>query len=149
PHLPLCDADLLGSLLLRDQFLLGLLQGHQPVSLGLGHQQLTFVHPPGWTLSIGHFYFAQIGHYYFAATRPDLTCRTKVESAGFAGRLETLTVCSHSRAGVAPGAVAQSRGDGVGSGSNRHKALPQRLQSGWSQPVAEEGLALGTTAFYG
>src|ERR1039457_4750482 len=48
-------------------------------------------------------------------------------------------VCSHSRAGVAPGAVAQSRGDGVGSGSNRHKALPQRLQSGWSQPVAEEG----------
>src|ERR1017187_3647846 len=69
PHLPLCDADLLGSLLLRDQFLLGLLQGPQPVSLGLGHQQLSFVHPPGWTLSIGHFYFAQIGHYYFAATR--------------------------------------------------------------------------------
>src|ERR1017187_6082196 len=27
PLLPLCDADLLGSLLLRDQFLLGLLQG--------------------------------------------------------------------------------------------------------------------------
>src|ERR1017187_5088296 len=68
PHLPLGDADLLGSLLLRDQFLLGLLQGHQPVALGLGHQQLSFVHPPGWTLSIGHFYFAQIGHYYFAAT---------------------------------------------------------------------------------
>ena len=38
PHLPLRDADLLGRLLLRDQFLLGLLQGHQPVSLGLGHQ---------------------------------------------------------------------------------------------------------------
>ncbi|MCX6626716.1 MAG: hypothetical protein NTW28_03680, partial [Candidatus Solibacter sp.] len=48
---------------------LGLLEGHQPVSLGLGHQQLSFVHPPGWTLSIGHFYFAQIGHYYFAATQ--------------------------------------------------------------------------------
>jgi hypothetical protein len=57
-----------GSLLLRDQFFLGLLQVDQPVSLGLGHQQLSFVHPPGWTLSIGHFYFAQIGHYYFAAT---------------------------------------------------------------------------------
>jgi hypothetical protein len=27
----------------------------------------------------------------------------------------TLVVSSHSRAGVAPGAVAQSRGDGVGS----------------------------------
>src|ERR1019366_1102386 len=68
PHLPLRDADLLGGLLLSDQFLLGLFQGHQPVSFGLGHQQLSFVHPPGWTLSIGHFYFAQIGHYYFAAT---------------------------------------------------------------------------------
>jgi hypothetical protein len=33
-------------------------QGDQPVSLGLGHQQLSFVHPSGWTLSIGHFYFA-------------------------------------------------------------------------------------------
>jgi len=29
---------------------------------------LSFVHPPDWTLSIGHFYFAQIGHYHFAAT---------------------------------------------------------------------------------
>jgi hypothetical protein len=67
-HLPLGDADLLGSLLLRDQLLLGFLQGHQPVSLGLGHQQLSFAHPSGWTLSIGHFYFAQIGHYHFAAT---------------------------------------------------------------------------------
>jgi len=38
PDLPLRDADLLGRLLLSDQFLLGLLQGHQPVSLGLGHQ---------------------------------------------------------------------------------------------------------------
>jgi hypothetical protein len=68
-HLPLGNADLLGSLFLRDQFLLGFLQGHQPVSLALGHQQLSFVHPSGWTLSIGHFYFAQIGHYYFAATK--------------------------------------------------------------------------------
>src|SRR5258708_22828461 len=67
-YLPLGDADLLGSLFLRDQFLLGFLQSHQPVSLGLGHQQLSFVHPPCWPLSIGHFYFAQIGHYYFAAT---------------------------------------------------------------------------------
>ena len=47
PPLPLCDV--LGRLLPRDQFLLGLLQGHQKVSLGLGHQQLSFVHPPGWT----------------------------------------------------------------------------------------------------
>ena len=61
---------------------------------------------------------------------------------------DTLQVCSHSRAGVAPGAVAQSRGDGVGSGSNRHKALPQRLKSGWSQPVAEEGLSFGMTYCY-
>src|SRR5258707_4105401 len=72
-YLPLGDSDLLGSLFLRDQFLLGFLQSHQPVSLGLGHQQLSFVHPPCWPLSIGHFYFAQIGHYYFAAT---LSCAT-------------------------------------------------------------------------
>src|SRR5215467_12616802 len=51
-------------------FLLGLLQGHQPVSLSLGHKQMSFVHPPGSTLSIGHFYFAQIGHYYFGASIP-------------------------------------------------------------------------------
>jgi hypothetical protein len=38
PLLPLCDADLLGGLLLGDQFVLGLLQGHQPVSLSLGHR---------------------------------------------------------------------------------------------------------------
>jgi hypothetical protein len=36
PRLPLRDADLLGRLL--NQFLLGLFQGHQPVSFGLGHQ---------------------------------------------------------------------------------------------------------------
>jgi hypothetical protein len=38
PHLPLCDADLLGCLLLRDRFLLGPLEGVQPVSLGLVHR---------------------------------------------------------------------------------------------------------------
>jgi len=38
PHLPFGDADLLGGLLLRDQLLLGPLQGIQPVSLGLVHQ---------------------------------------------------------------------------------------------------------------
>jgi hypothetical protein len=38
PHLSLRHADLRGCLLLGNQFLLGLLQGHQPVSLGLGHQ---------------------------------------------------------------------------------------------------------------
>src|SRR5258708_7444130 len=78
-YLPLGDADLLGSLFLRDQFLLGFLQSHQPVSLGLGHQQLSFVHPPCWPLSIGHFYFAQIGHYYFAATVPEYCRSTPTE----------------------------------------------------------------------
>src|ERR1019366_711111 len=86
-HLPLRDADLLGSLLLRDQFLLGLLEGIQPVSLGLGHQQLSFVHPPGWTLSIGHFYFAQIGHYYFAATWAKSTGE-RGRGTGYLGRDE-------------------------------------------------------------
>lgn len=38
PYLPLCDADLLGGLLLRDHFLLRPLEGIQPVSLGLVHQ---------------------------------------------------------------------------------------------------------------
>jgi len=37
-RLPFRDADLFGYLLLRDQFLLGPLQGLQPVSLGLVHQ---------------------------------------------------------------------------------------------------------------
>src|ERR1035438_8007274 len=86
PHLSLRDADLLGGLFLGDQFLLGLLQGPQPVSLGLGHQQLSFVHPPGWTLSIGHFYFAQIGHYYFAATRVGRPIATAPATPVSAGR---------------------------------------------------------------
>jgi hypothetical protein len=38
PHLPLCDADLLGGLLLCDHFLLRPLHGIQPVSFGLVHQ---------------------------------------------------------------------------------------------------------------
>jgi hypothetical protein len=38
PYLPLRDADLLGGLLLSNQFLLGPLQGIQPVSVGLVHQ---------------------------------------------------------------------------------------------------------------
>src|ERR1700674_1995252 len=49
-------------------------------------------------------------------------------------------VCSHSFVGVAPGEAAQSRGDGVGSGSSRRRPSRQRLKPGWSQPVAEEGL---------
>ena len=49
-------------------------------------------------------------------------------------------VCSHSFVGVAPGEAAQSRGDGVGSGSSRRRPSRQRLEPGWSQPVAEEGL---------
>src|SRR5258708_38533199 len=35
---------------------------------------------------------------------------------------------------------AQSRSDGVGSGSSRRRPSRQRLKPGWSQPVAEEGL---------
>ena len=38
PHVPLGDTQFLSGLLLRDQFLLGLFQGHQPVPLGLRHQ---------------------------------------------------------------------------------------------------------------
>jgi hypothetical protein len=38
PHLPLGHADLFGRLLLRDQFLLRLLQRCQPVSLGLRYE---------------------------------------------------------------------------------------------------------------
>ncbi len=68
PHLPRRDADLLGGLFLGDQSLLGLLQCLQPVSLGLGRQQLSFVHPPGWPLSIGHFYLAQSGDSHVAPT---------------------------------------------------------------------------------
>jgi len=36
-------------------------------------------------------------------------------------------VCSHSPAGVAPGEAAQSRSDGVGSGSSRRRPSRQRL----------------------
>jgi hypothetical protein len=38
PYLPLRDTDLLGGLLLSNQFLLRPLQGIQPFSLGLVHQ---------------------------------------------------------------------------------------------------------------
>src|SRR6266581_4764004 len=44
-HLPLGDAELLASLLLRDQFLLGFLQGHQPVSLGFGSSAVVLCPP--------------------------------------------------------------------------------------------------------
>ncbi|MFN0165482.1 MAG: hypothetical protein ACKV22_03545, partial [Bryobacteraceae bacterium] len=27
---------------------------------------------PAWTVSIGHFYFAQIGHYHFALTKSEI-----------------------------------------------------------------------------
>ena len=43
---------------------------------------------------------------------------TKVDRSGyFECQTTTLVVCSHSHGGVAPVAVAQSRGDGVGSGA--------------------------------
>jgi hypothetical protein len=37
-HVPDAQPQLLGSLMLPNQFLLGFLQRHQPVSLGLRHQ---------------------------------------------------------------------------------------------------------------
>jgi len=37
PHLPFAEADLLGGLLLGDQFLVGFVQRHQPVALSLCH----------------------------------------------------------------------------------------------------------------
>src|SRR6266478_3282209 len=54
----------------------------------------------------------------------------KVESSYFEGLRKTLMVCSHSLAGVAPGGAAQSRGDGVGSGSSRRRPSRQRLKPG-------------------
>ena len=50
---------------------------------------------------------------------------SQVESSGLEGRCSNPMVCSHSPAGVAPGEAAQSRGDGVGSGSSRRK--PSRV----------------------
>ena len=38
PELPFAEADLLGGLLLGDEFLVGFLQRHQPVALSLCHQ---------------------------------------------------------------------------------------------------------------
>src|SRR5450755_2055325 len=58
-HLPRAQTQLFGSLPLRNQFLLGFLLRHQPVTIGLGHQWLSFLHPPSLGLSTGHFYFAQ------------------------------------------------------------------------------------------
>src|SRR5918993_2771721 len=89
PHLALGDADLLGRLFLSNQSLLGLFQAHQPVSFGLGHQQLSFVQLPDWTPSIGHFYFAQLGHYYFAATHHANCERKRAGSGTIATELST------------------------------------------------------------
>ena len=49
--------------------LLGFLERHQSVTIGLGHQELSFLHPHSLRSSRGHFYFAQRGHYHFAATQ--------------------------------------------------------------------------------
>src|SRR5579862_5112645 len=46
PHVPLGDAQLFSRLLLCDQLLLRLFQGHQAVPLGLRHQYLSFFHLP-------------------------------------------------------------------------------------------------------
>ena len=46
PYVPLRDPQFLCRLLLSDQLLLSLLQRHQPVPLGLRHQQLSFLHLP-------------------------------------------------------------------------------------------------------
>src|SRR6266478_1397101 len=53
----------------------------------------------------------------------------KVESSYFEGLRKTLMVCSHSPAGVAPGGAAQSRGDGVGSGSKSAQALQTAIKT--------------------
>src|ERR1700688_2112812 len=42
-------------------------------------------------------------------------------------------------AGVASGGVAQSRGDGVGSGSNRHKPSQRSMTPGLTGPLRAEG----------
>jgi hypothetical protein len=52
PHVPLCDADILDRLLPRNQSFLGLFQGHQPVSIPLGHDENSwFLHAPSLILS--------------------------------------------------------------------------------------------------
>lgn len=48
-------------------------------------------------------------------------------------------VCSHSLTGVAPGEAAQSRGDGVGSGSSRRKPSQRSMTPGLSGPLRAEG----------
>lgn len=48
-------------------------------------------------------------------------------------------VCSHSFAGVAPGESAQSRGDGVGSGSSRRKPSQRSMTPGLTGPLRAEG----------
>src|ERR1700688_2130934 len=50
-------------------------------------------------------------------------------------------VCSHNRAGVAPGSAAQSRGDGVGSGSSRRKPSQRSMTPGAYRPAARGGLS--------
>src|ERR1700719_4877607 len=50
-------------------------------------------------------------------------------------------VCSHSLGGVAPDGVAQSRGDGVGSGSSRRKPSQRSMTPGLTKPVARGGLS--------
>jgi hypothetical protein len=78
------------------------------------------------SLSLAAGYFAPASRH--CRSQIESSYPSQVESSGFEGRIETLMVCSHSRAGVAPGAVAQSRGDGVGSGSNRYEAPPTAIK---------------------
>src|SRR5260370_28255911 len=70
PHLPLADTQFFSRLSLRDLLVLRLLQGHQPIPIGLVHEQFSWLlfQLPGSPLSIGHFYFAQLGHSHFAPT---------------------------------------------------------------------------------
>jgi hypothetical protein len=69
-YLPFTELQLLGRLPLPNRSARSLFQCHQPIPVGLGHQQFScFCHSPASNLSIGHFYFAQLGHSYVAATR--------------------------------------------------------------------------------
>jgi hypothetical protein len=69
PHLAFAQLQLDGCLPLCDQLLLCLFQHYQTVAFPMGHGENSwFFHPPSLTLSIGHFYLAQLGHSHVAPT---------------------------------------------------------------------------------
>jgi hypothetical protein len=58
-------------------------------------------------------------------------------------------LCWHSLAGVAPGGVAQSRGDGVGSGSSRRKPSLTTRTLGLTGPLVRRAFLLWTSSAAG